>query len=663
MSPNPSGHVLSVTEVRNALRCPRAFALGRRGGRQLVFPLGSSCLGATFHRLVDRFASTVKVLPESLGRLPASDAKVGRSIQREVLRLLARELMSDPAYAAIPGEVDDLAEACRQFSRHVAHRLKAFPGSCFDALPRLFRSGEQSIEAYFPEAGSVLQGRIDALFGREDGTLEVVEYKLTDEQNEPLDRAQVVLYRELLRRSQIVEARPVILRFMPGLSSSSVAPPQADHVFQTELLPLLQAMPLWAQNPESAPPARCPSLCSSCPLVQACRDCGDHLSIRDDPPASACRLRPGMDNTLQIMPAATRPPLSMEDAEGRAEAEAIRKRIQEELTGNGIAAQGQEPIVGPTLFMIPMAVLRGSVQRLDRAAPDVCHRLEMVDRWKVHYEREGARRAFWIQRPAPRTVLLADLLSRKASWLRERPGRLVIGQQPDGTVLTADLADAATPHLLVAGSTGSGKSWLLKAIVASLVHFHEPSALRITLIDPKRVTFNAPRFQAALGAHLDRPTLCDVDEAIPCFEHFRELMEERYHLFEDRQVQDLHDYNRAVPASERLPRHVVVMDEYENLILDKHSAADFQRLVHALGAKARAAGIHLILATQRPDRSTVNGAIRANLTGKIALRVSSQVNSRIILDAGGAEGLLGKGDLLADLGKGLARAQAAVIDG
>jgi S-DNA-T family DNA segregation ATPase FtsK/SpoIIIE len=138
-------------------------------------------------------------------------------------------------------------------------------------------------------------------------------------------------------------------------------------------------------------------------------------------------------------------------------------------------------------------------------------------------------------------------------------------------------------------------------------------------------------------------------------------MEERYKLFEAAQVMDIEEYNEQARQSERLNRRVLVIDEFQDLFTDKASSQAFFAGVRRLGAKARAAGVHLILATQRPDRETVPPIIKSNLGGKIALQVASQTNSRIILDQGGAERLLGKGDLLASLGRGVVRAQAPLL--
>ena len=558
--------------------------------------------------------------------------------------------------------MDELAEACRAFSAHVARRVAEFSGEVSAILPRLLRSGEQALEARFPEASVILSGRIDALFGKGEGELDVVEYKLTDEANMPLDRAQVALYRELLKRSAGLDANPVILRFMPELVQTQLLREQADRLVTSELVPLLAAMRGWLDAPLTAPATPRPALCAACPVLAACAErYPQPLSFRDDPPALACRPRPSLDGGLVLAPPALKPAAPVEDLEGRREAALLRERILKEFRKDGVPAQAPEPVVGPRLYVIPVSRPSGPVAQMDRVAEDVRHRLANADGLEVEYVRVGAKREFLIQRAHPQDVHLGPLLLAKAQWLSERPGRLVIGQEPDGRILTADLADPATPHLLIGGGAGSGKSWLLKAMVASLVHFHDPSQVRLTLLDPKRVTFIGADFQSAIAAHRDGPILYGIEDAMPCFLHFSAVMEERYQRFEAAQVADLHEYNLSVPPLRRLPRHVIVMDEFQDLTANKKAAQDFRAVVSRLGAKARAAGVHLILATQRPDKETVDPSIKANLGGRIALRVASAVNSRIILDQGGAERLLGHGDLLADLGKGLVRAQGAVL--
>jgi DNA segregation ATPase FtsK/SpoIIIE-like protein len=174
------------------------------------------------------------------------------------------------------------------------------------------------------------------------------------------------------------------------------------------------------------------------------------------------------------------------------------------------------------------------------------------------------------------------------------------------------------------------------------------------------VTFTAGGFLSGLAAHLDGPVLYGLDDALPTLERYAEVMEERYAALERAKFADLHEFNESAAPEGRLARHVILIDEFQDLTIEKKVAERFNAVVGRLGAKARAAGVHLVLATQRPDRTTVPPGLKANLGGKVALRVASAVNSRVILDAAGAEALVGKGDLLADLARGLVRGQGAV---
>jgi DNA segregation ATPase FtsK/SpoIIIE, S-DNA-T family len=193
------------------------------------------------------------------------------------------------------------------------------------------------------------------------------------------------------------------------------------------------------------------------------------------------------------------------------------------------------------------------------------------------------------------------------------------------------------------------------------LQFHSPEAIRFVLVDPKRVTFNGASFRSAIAAHLEGPIRSGLEDTLPVVEQLVELMEERYQLFEAAQVMDIEEFNEQASPSERLNRRVLVVDEFQDLFTDKNATQTFFAGVKRLGSKARAAGVHLVLATQRPDRDTVPPIIKANLGGKIALQVASQPNSKIILDKVGAERLLGKGDLMASLGRGIVRAQAPLL--
>jgi DNA segregation ATPase FtsK/SpoIIIE, S-DNA-T family len=655
---------ISVTEVRNALRCPRLFALGRSLGKSVGFPVGSSCLGATFHRIVERLSREAAAAPKDFAALPRGAARddVEAELGSWLLELLINEVSYDSTYASMPGEVDDLAEALRELARHLSGRLTKFDVSPAAALQQLFHAGERAVEGVLSPDGPLIHGRLDALYADPAGNLDVIEYKLTDEANDQLDRAQVALYRELLRVTENVEGRPVVLRFLPMLREVSMTVEASNAFLQSTVLPLIAAMPSWSRDPVRAPATERRDLCAACPMARPCAErYPTHLPARDDPPTAAARPRPA--SAEGALDSARPPPAaySLSDEEGRQEADLLKDRILAELRRQGaVAVCPHSPIVGPTLYIIETSKPRGPVSQLDRAAEDVRHHLAAEDGIDVEYEKTGGHRRFIVRRPKPRRVVLGPLLEARREWLSARPGRFIVGQCPDGEVLCADFGDSSTPHVLVAGQAGSGKSVLLQSIVASLVQYHGPSAIRFTLVDPKRVTFNTAGFLAAVSAHLDGPVRYDVEDTLPAIEQLVEAMEERYALFERAKVVDIGEFNEQSPA-ELIERRVLIIDEFQDLVTDKASAQAFFAGVKRLGAKARAAGIHLVLATQRPDRDVVPPVVKANLGGKIALQVASKINSRIVLDEGGAERLLGKGDLLANLGRGTVRAQAPLL--
>ena len=654
----------SVTEVRNALRCPRVFVLGRIHGRTVTFPIGSSCLGATFHRIVDRFSATVGTPTAGFMQLrPGSPVDViARGLSLWLLDILVDELTKDATLSTMPGEVDDLAEALRELARYLADSVAGFESRPASALTALVRAGERPISVVLEEQGVTLTGRIDALYVTSDERVHVVEYKLTDEANESLDRAQVSLYRELLRREGLDDAQPTLLRFRPWMTKTVIAPADADSLVSSTLIPLVRQMVGWCESPEAAPPPQRQDICVGCPVARDCvKRYPERLVCRDEPPMAAARPRVNSVGD-SVAPQPIRESLPpVRDAAGDSAAETIRVKILDEFRREGINVTAHAAIVGPRLFVIEVLRPRGSVAQLDRAASDVIHRLAN-EGLSVNYEKSGGRRQFVIARTDPQIVLLAPLLEKKADWLRASPGRFIVGSEPAGGIVTADFADPATPHLLVAGQAGSGRSWLLRAIIASLLHFHGPAAIRFTLMDPKRVTFNIPVFQSAIAAHLDGPVLYGIEDALPCIERLIDEMEERYKIFEKANVTDLTEFEQISASGEGIARRVLVIDEFQDLTVEARTAKRFCAGIQRLGAKARAAGIHVILTTQRPDRQTVPAVIKANLGAKIALRVASSVNSRVIIDQGGAEELLGNGDLLADLGHGLVRAQAAVVN-
>ncbi len=245
-----------------------------------------------------------------------------------------------------------------------------------------------------------------------------------------------------------------------------------------------------------------------------------------------------------------------------------------------------------------------------------------------------------IEVPNPRraTVFFRDIYESLSFRSIPSPLALAIGKTIAGEPYAADLA--RMPHLLVAGATGTGKSVCLNGIISSLLMKNGPDEVRLLLVDPKRLEM-AP-YEGI--PHLLGPVVTEPGLAVVRLRALVGEMLRRYDLMRDEGVKNIAEFKKVVPPERAFPYIVVVIDELADLMLAQKK--DVEPPIIRLAQMARAAGIHLILATQRPSAQVVTGLIKTNIPVKIAFQVSSQIDSRVILDTGGAEFLLGSGDML-----------------
>lgn len=237
-----------------------------------------------------------------------------------------------------------------------------------------------------------------------------------------------------------------------------------------------------------------------------------------------------------------------------------------------------------------------------------------------------------------------------------KPLNVALGKNIDGSLVYKDITKM--PHCLIAGATKSGKSVSINTIIISLLVKNSPEDLKLILVDPKKVEFS---FYNDIP-HLATPIIDDPQMAAEALKWAVEEMDRRYEVFARNRVRNLEGYNekrKLDPELEKLPYYVIIIDEFNDLIMQ--CANDVNYCVLRLAQKARAAGMHVILATQRPTTDVVNGTIKANFPCRIAFRVSSDLDSRVILDEQGAESLLGNGDMLIKTDQPLQRAQGAYI--
>ncbi len=340
----------------------------------------------------------------------------------------------------------------------------------------------------------------------------------------------------------------------------------------------------------------------------------------------------------------------------RETARRLQAAFEEFRTPVGLAA---EPLVGPAFVRyVVEPARRVSVKQVMNQGVNVQVRLGLARPPLIHLV-EG-RVAVDVERHDRETVLFSQvrgLLPQPDSATGN--ARLLAGIDFDGRPRFVDLNE--NPHILVGGTTGSGKTEWLRSAIASLAATNTPQTLRLMLIDPKRNAF------ADLKGS---PFLCEPvgllyppdDDVIRALLEMVQEMERRYLLFEKEHADHLPEY--VSRTGESLPRIVSVCDEFADLVMtSRRTREELETTVMRLGQKARAAGIHLILATQRPSRTVVTGVLKANLPCRVALRVTEALESRIILDRRGAENLLGRGDLLLSTGGDPVRLQSPFLDG
>lgn len=230
-----------------------------------------------------------------------------------------------------------------------------------------------------------------------------------------------------------------------------------------------------------------------------------------------------------------------------------------------------------------------------------------------------------------------------------------IGQSTKGQTIRLNFSDSCTPHLLIGGATGSGKSVALSTILDGLCEHYSPDQLQLMLIDPKQVEL----CQYAKGKHLATSIGYSEEDALDVLDKAITEMEYRYSIFRSNGVKSLTEYNAIASSTLQKPWLMIVLDEYADLVNNGQVKRIIENNLLRLAAKGRAAGIHLILATQKPSATVISTVIRSNFSAKLALKVAKAADSRVLLDVSGAEALSGKGDALFATAAGIVRLQTA----
>ena len=331
----------------------------------------------------------------------------------------------------------------------------------------------------------------------------------------------------------------------------------------------------------------------------------------------------------------------LKDPQGRRELVSQADILEETLASFGIEAKVINVHRGPTITRFEIQPAAGvKVSRIVNLADDLALSLAATGvRIEAPIPGKSAI-GLEIANKAKSTVYLREVLESEAFVHNDSKLAIALGKDIAGEPVVADLMEI--PHLLIAGATGSGKSVCLNSIIISLLYKAKPNELKFLLIDPKVVEFNVYNGLP----HLLCPVVTDPRMAAQGLKNIVREMEHRYQLFAAKSARDIIRYNElAVQNGEKpLPYIIVVIDELADLMMT--AAAEVEDTICRIAQKSRAAGIHLIVATQRPSVDVITGVIKANITSRIAFAVSSQADSRTILDMAGAEKLLGRGDML-----------------
>lgn len=339
------------------------------------------------------------------------------------------------------------------------------------------------------------------------------------------------------------------------------------------------------------------------------------------------------------------PPLSLlSDVPGqkaeRGDIKNIAGTIEKTLQSFGIEARVAEVNLGPAVTQYALEIALGTkVSKITSLANDLALATEApTGQIRIEAPIPG-RNLIGIEIPnrSLEVVTLRTMLSSHMMQKAKSKLTVSLGLDVSGSPVSVDISKM--PHVLVAGTTGSGKSVLINSFISSLLYRASPQEVRLILIDPKRVEFSAYNGIS----HLLTPVIVEPEKILSALKWAMAEMDKRYKLFAERGVRNIDSYNE-LSGFQALPYIVVVIDELADLMM--FAPVEVEDAVARLAQMARATGIHLVIATQRPSVNVITGLIKANIPCRIAFNVSSMIDSRVILDTPGAEKLLGRGDML-----------------
>jgi len=354
-----------------------------------------------------------------------------------------------------------------------------------------------------------------------------------------------------------------------------------------------------------------------------------------------------------------------------AEQTANKDKIVTVLRNFGVEITGIRATIGPTITLYEVTPAPGvRISKIRNLSDDLALNLSAVGVRIIAPIPGKGTIGIEVPNKNPKIVSMESILNSKRFQETKYELPIALGKTITNEVFMVDLAKM--PHLLVAGATGQGKSVGLNAIITSLLYKKHPSELKIVMVDPKKVEFSVygpiENYYLAKLADNDEPIITDPTKVVQTLKSLCQLMDHRYDLLKMAHVRNVKEYNAKFKARrlnpekghEFMPYIVVIIDEFGDLIMT--SGKEVELPIARIAQLARAVGIHMVIATQRPTTNIITGTIKANFPARMAFKVSSMIDSRTILDRPGANQLVGRGDMLFLSGNEPVRVQCAFVD-
>lgn len=355
----------------------------------------------------------------------------------------------------------------------------------------------------------------------------------------------------------------------------------------------------------------------------------------------------------------------------RKELDTNKKRITETLLNYGIEISSIQATVGPTVTLYEIVPAPGvRIAKIKNLEDDIALSLAALGIRIIAPIPGKGTVGIEVPNNDPQTVSMRSIIASRKFQESKYELPIALGKTITNEVFVADLTKM--PHVLVAGATGQGKSVGLNAIITSLLYKKHPAELKFVLVDPKKVEFS---IYSAIERHFlaklpdtDEPIITDTTKVVQTLQSVTREMDMRYDLLKAAKVRTIKEYNAKFKSRHLLPNKghrflpyiVVVIDEFSDLIMT--AGKEVEGPIIRIAQLARAVGIHMIIATQRPSTNVITGIIKANFPARIAFRVQAMVDSRTILDSPGANQLIGRGDMLISQGGDMVRVQCAFVD-